>query len=166
MVSEVEFCPPEPNELAPSHPGFDGEIDEGPVAYLMRLCEVDGLSPGEKDHLARGDSWWIYPLEGIDKKLLLLHGNLQHAAKGSVVTVYRARRDPCFDLVIQPVLDLIRGESSDPVRAKAGEDSSSNSALGQATFSDPQHGQLIIKAWPRQSEDTRQLSLENEDLNR
>jgi hypothetical protein len=50
-----------------------------------------------------------------------LDRHLQHASDEPVVTVDRRRCDAGGDLVVQPVLDLIRRQASQPVRAESRE---------------------------------------------
>jgi hypothetical protein len=51
---EVDLGPTQADQPAPAHAAVDGQVDQRPVALPRRLGQVDGLLPGEEDHLPLG----------------------------------------------------------------------------------------------------------------
>ena len=84
---------PQSHQLAPSHTGVDGDVDQCSIALVVGLGETDHFVPVEERHLTLRDAWRIDALARVGQDLLLLHGDLEHAAKGAVVAMNGRRRD-------------------------------------------------------------------------
>ena len=117
-VAQVDLAAAQPDQLAPTHPAVDGDVDQRPVPLVVRLGEPDRLIPVEERHLPLRDPRRVDALARVGQDLLLLHRDLQHAAKRPVVPMHRRRRDASGDLVVQPVLDLVGRQLPEPVRTE------------------------------------------------
>jgi hypothetical protein len=117
-TAHIDTPAPQPDQLAPPHAGVDGEIHHRPVPLGVGLSKAKGLVPVEEDHVALGNAGRVYSVTRVVHDLLLLHGDLQHAAQRPVVPVHRARRRALLHFIVEPLFDFLGWKPSHPVGTK------------------------------------------------
>ena len=89
VADDVDLSTAEADELAPAHPGVEGEVDHRLQVLGMGLGQGDALVPGEDRHRPGGDLGRADLGARIRLEAVLLDGRLQDAPQGAVVAVHR-----------------------------------------------------------------------------
>ena len=92
---------------------------------------VDGTAPAHRigcgvveagDAGRRAVRGRVGPVARVRLGALLVDGHLEQPAQRAVVAVHRTGREAGLELVVEPVLDLVRGDVAQPVRTEVWQD--------------------------------------------
>ena len=121
-AGEIDLAAAEADELAPAHPGVEGEVDHRLEVLRVGFGEGDALRPREDRHRPGRDPRRADLGARVGEQAVLLDRRLQDAAQRAVVAVHRRRRDAAGELGAEPLLDLLGVEARQAAVAEGRQD--------------------------------------------